>query len=174
MLEFRVFISCGDEMEGFRDIAQDVLKRLDQMYADELGINQGIVIREWDFRRDNPRIVPAGTVAARSLAIVDKSHAVVAVLGRTVPTITRDEILEVFKRRTEGIGIELFLFMNPTLRDEPHRDLLAEIKNEYGEEPMWGRYQNSLDFQGTLFTTLVVHTLRRLKLISTDRTEPRP
>ena len=111
-------ISNGADTNRYRDIAVNVAADVAHLFTYELG--QPVGIRQWDYRRDNPRVVPAGALAARSLSMVERSECLLAILGATVPNITSQEVIRAFERRQAGERVDFWLFLNPDQKTSDH------------------------------------------------------
>jgi len=159
MTAVRVMISNGHDTDVYRDRAQDVLARAQHMFLYQMGTDP--YVTEWDYRRDPSTVVPLGGVATRSLAMVDYSEALLAILGPTVPRITSQEICRACERRRDGDAVELWTFVNPAQTTARHERFFARVKREFGLEIVWSPYTNELDFQATLFTTLFPYLSQR-------------
>jgi hypothetical protein len=159
LIEVAVMISNGDDTNMFRDRALDVVRRLHHMFVHQMGVGLGIT--NWDYRLDPPGIVPAGTLATRSLSMVDRSEALLAIFGPTVPTITSEEVWRAFERRRSGEQAEVWTFLNPDQKTSDHDAFVERICSEFGEQVVWANYRDELDFQGRLFTTLLPYLLGR-------------
>ncbi len=161
MIGVDLFVSCGAEVDSYRNTALDVFRRIEQMFDREL--NVPLAIGNWDFRIDNPRVVQAGGLAARSLDMVQRTNAMIAIFGQGLPRITCQEIREAFRQRQAGASVEVWLFLDRQLRGRPHADFVSRIRREFHEQIVFGEYTSELDFQAMLFTTLIPYLLRRLR-----------
>jgi hypothetical protein len=163
MILIRLFISCGEDVSILRDIAQDVVRRLNQMlmYQMELPVQ----ISEWDYRDDPGTVVEAENYAKRSLELVDRSDAMVNIFGAQVPEVTRLEVRRAFELRIEGTEKPLWPFLNPAQKNDDHRRLLAEIEADFAPWMLvYEPYDDELDFQAKLFTALVPYVMKRASL----------
>ena len=160
MLDVRLMISSGGDTKRHRDIAVDMATRVSHLFTYQL--NQPVTIRQWDYRFDNPTVVPAGTLATRSLSMVDSSEFLLAIFGENVPPIASQEILRVFERRRDGAPVDFRLFLDPRKKTTEHDDFLARIKTEFGEEIVYAEYQSELDFQATVVMTLFEYVIGKL------------
>lgn len=162
MIELDVFISGGDEIADLRDLADNTIRRLDQMFR--VDMEAVLVLRvTWDFRIDPPAVVPRGQMAAKSLTMVERSAAVVVILGEHVPPITRQEVLRAFELRASGVDLEVWVFLQQGARGREHDQLLEEIGQVATEDVVYAQFHDRLDFQGLLFTTLVPYVMRRVE-----------
>ncbi len=159
MVDIEVFISCGSDVNRYRDIGQTVLRRLAHMLVRELGL--AVRLDTWDFREAAPRVVPAGSVSSLSLAMVGQAQALIAIFGRKCPQVTREEITKAFEMRRAGDPVEVFTFVNPQQREAAHDAFFQTISDDFQEQILWTPYSNSLDFQAKVFTTLTSYALRR-------------
>lgn len=161
MIELNIFISGGDEIAELRDIAMKALRLLEQMFVAEM--NASLVLRTWDFRIDPPRVVPRGQVAAKSLTMVERSQALVVILGNAVPPVTREEILRAFELRASGVELEVWVFMRSGPETEDHQNLFSDIRGLGDEDVIYSQYGSHLDFQGELLVTLMPYVLERVE-----------
>lgn len=159
MTAVKVMISNGKDTNLYRDRAQDVLARVQHMFL--YGMQTELYVTEWDYRRDASTLVAAGGVATRSLAMVDYSEALLAILGPTVPKITSQEIRRACERRQRGETVELWTFVNPDQATDRHNRFFSGIKRDFSLEIVWSEYRNELEFQATLFTTLFPYLSQR-------------
>lgn len=162
MIDVRIMTSNGADTNRYRDVVNDVLVRMNHMLSNELTLD--VTLTNWDYRQDVPRLVPAGELAARSLNMVDRAEALLAIFGRRLPSITCAEIRRAFERRQHGEQCEVWVFLNRDRVTGEHRRFFDELAVEFGEEIVYAHYSNTLDFQARLFTTLVSFVLRRLSV----------
>lgn len=162
MRDVQVFISNGSDTDRYRETAADVLGRLRQLLQFEMQYD--VTISNWDYRLSSPTIVPAGSLATASLRIVDRSHALIAIFGRRCPRITCEEVRRAFQRRAAGEPIEVFIFVNPSLRTGQHDSFFMDLHDTFGLEPVWAEYNSRLSFQAHVFTTLVGFLLEHLQI----------
>jgi hypothetical protein len=160
MRTVNIFVSCGGDMNAHRDLAADAIRRLQQLLQFEM--NLSVTINHWDFRFATPDVVPRGALATTSLTNVDRSDALIAIFGRRVPVITRQEIHEAFARRQRGEVQAIFVFANPDQLSDAHREFFAEVENAFGEEIVFGHYSNRLTFQAALYTMLFRYLFEQL------------
>jgi hypothetical protein len=156
-------------MNRLRDISSDVIRRLDHVLRFDLGTRYNL--NEWDYRLDPSRDEPIGHVPDRSLEAVDESEGVVAILGRRVPPVTRLEIRRVFELRQLGQRRELWVFVRPPSgaassgpagSDPTVKDLIDEIRGDFGRELIYRSSRTELDFQASLMTTLLPFLISRI------------
>jgi hypothetical protein len=152
MLNIELFVSCGSDRDGYRDIAKDAFERLQQVIQFEMGLDATIAY--WDYRMATPTIVARGALASTSLANVDRANALVAIFGRRVPTITREEIRRAFERRRGGERQEVFVFVHPGLLSPRHATFFREVEDDFGETIVFSPYTNQVTFQALLYTTM--------------------
>jgi hypothetical protein len=152
MLNIEVFVSCGSDRNGYRDVAKDAIERLRQLIRFEMTLEA--TIEYWDYRTATPTVVPRGGLAATSLANVDRSDALVAIFGRSLPNITTQEIRRAFERRERGEAEDVFVFVNPGLKTARHDAFFDRIEHDFGETIIWTPYTSRLTFQAGLYTTL--------------------
>jgi hypothetical protein len=160
VISIEIFISCGDEVDDLRNVGNDVLRRLDHMLTNEMNLGE-VVVRNWDFRLDAPRVVDPGHLATRSLRMVEKSNALVAIFGAELPIITQQEIRRVCEMRRDGLDVEVFVFVDHALRTPEQAQFFAELANDYAQQIVYAQYQTELEFQAGLFTALTPFVLRR-------------
>src|SRR5439155_12507474 len=151
-VELDLFISCGSDVNKYRDLGRGTFKLLEDTFL-EMAVP--LYIRNWDYRTDPPRVVPVGAVAARSLNMVDRSHGLIAIFGSTLPRVTCAEIREMFDRRRRGQRVEIWVFVNPDKKTQEHAGFFEQVKKEFGEEIIYSLYRSPTDFQGMLFRTLI-------------------
>lgn len=155
-----IMVACGGDRDRYRDVASDAISRLRQVFESDW--NRAATIIEWDYRRAPPEVVRAGGLATTSLLNVDRSDALIAILGKRVPTITRLEIRRAFESRRSGIPKAIFVFANPSLWTRKHDELNAELEAEYGEGFIYAPYQDRMTFQASLYTSLFRFLFERL------------
>ncbi len=161
MIELRIFISGGDEIEELREVAMKALRMLEQTFATEM--NASLFLRNWDFRLGPPTVVPAGQIAAKSLTMVERSHALVAILGETVPDITGKEILRAFELRAAGAPVDVWVFLLRGAQNEENGHLFEKIRQIASEDVVYSQYDDALEFQGALMMTLIPFLLERVE-----------
>ncbi len=162
MLDVALMISSGADTNKFRDIAVRAAADVTHLFTYEL--DQPAVIREWDYRRDNPRVVPADSFAARSLSMVERSECVLAIFGPTVPDTTAKEITRAFERRQAGQDIAFWLFLNPDQKTRDHIQFIDAITARFGEKIVYCGYRTELEFQSHVMTTLIAYVARQLRM----------
>jgi hypothetical protein len=162
MRQVEVFISNGSDTNTYRNTAVDVLKRLQQLLQAEL--NYDVAITNWDYRLASPTLVPAGELAGPSLRVVDRSHACIAIFGRSCPRITRQEVREMLVRQQRGESVELFVFVDPKKKGLAHDQFFEDLTDAFGIELVWAPYSDPLSFQAILFTTLIGFLLNHLEI----------
>jgi hypothetical protein len=160
MRTINIFVSCGSDMNGHRDLAVDAIRRLQQLLQFEMNLE--VTINHWDYRLATPGVVPSGALAATSLANVDRSDALIAIFGRRVPVITQHEIREAFMRRQRGETQAVFVFANPDQMTDRHRTFFTEIEQTFGEEIVFGHFANRTTFQAALYTMLFRYFFEQL------------
>jgi hypothetical protein len=121
-----------------------------------------ISITNWDYRIDPPMVVPGGAVATRSLQMVERSNALIAVFGAAVPDITCQEIRQAFQLRQQGNPVEVWTFLNPDAKTDDHDAFLEAIRAEFGVDIVYAPYKDPLEFQAKMFTTLIPYLLKRI------------
>lgn len=157
MLRIRFLISCGNEVETMRDIASSAIRILDQLFVDDLEF--GISLREWDFRRDVPRVVDRDQVVERSLDMVRRSDAVIVILGEGLPPVTREEIREALSLVGSGDMKDVFVFLHRDQQTDEQREFVQQAAHAAGKDVIWAEYSNCLTFQELVMTTIVKFVL---------------
>ena len=155
-------ISNGAETNVFRDIAVDVRQRLSHLFTYEMPTELQII--DWDYRLDMPRIVPLGGLPARSLTMVDEADAVLAIFGGPVTEIARQEVRHSFEVRQQGRPLQLWAFVDAGQPEEERTAFFAELRDEFGEEIVYTKFSNALEFQAMVFVTLTKFALEHLNL----------
>lgn len=167
--EILLLVSCGGEMNRLRDISSDVIRRLDHVLRFDLGSRYNL--NQWDYRLDPSRDEPLGHVPDRSLRQVDESEGVIAILGRTVPEITRLEIRRVYELRQLGQARDLWVFVRtpsrpaatpPAAGHPTVHEFVDEVRRDFGRELIYRRSRTELDFQASLMTTLFPFLMTRV------------
>jgi hypothetical protein len=161
LLKISLIISSGAETDRYRDIVLNVAADVQHLFTNEL--EQPVAFTGWDYRRDNPRVVPGGDLSARSLLMVERSECVLAIFGRSVPKVTSEEIVRVFERRQAGEPIDFWLLLNPDEKSAEHQTFLDSIMTRFGEQIVYSHYRSELEFQARVMTTLTAHVIRRLR-----------
>ena len=162
MLNIALMISNGSDTNRFRNIAKSVASQVAHLFYYDLEW-EAVAISEWDYRLDNPGIVPAGGLSARSLSMVERSQCLLAILGPTVPKITSQEIKRVFQLRQSGSPMELWMFLNPKQLGKDHHVFLESFPAEFGEDIRYSPYTDALTFQSLAFKTLTGYVIRQLR-----------
>ncbi len=153
MIQVDVFISGGSDSTRYRNVAAETLASLQHMFQNEL--RSDLFIRNWDYRRDAPRIVPRGQVSSRSLAMVERTNILVAIFHRRLPPITCQEVRRAFERRRAGDHVDAKVFVHRAYEADPDlRAFFNAISDEFAEDIVYQQYGTALEFQGFLFTTL--------------------
>jgi hypothetical protein len=152
-----IMISNGSDTDRYRDVAAGVLDMMGHMLLYQL--NVPLSLTNWDYRRDPPAVVPAGQLAARSLEMVERSQALLAIFGRRVPRVTCLEIRRAFERRQAGHTHPVWVFVNPKTKTDKHQEFFDQIKHDFGEEIIHAPYTDRLSFQSKVFTTIMPHLL---------------
>jgi hypothetical protein len=160
VLDVALIISNGSDTDQFRDIARSVAAQVAHLFTYEL--EEVVSIRPWDYRMDNPRVVPGGGLAARSLSMVEKSECLLAILGPTVPNITSQEITRAFERRQAGEQVAFWLFLNPDQKNAAHDEFLDGIEASFGERIVYSEYHHAMEFQARAMTTLFAYVTTRV------------
>jgi hypothetical protein len=160
MLNIELFVSCGSDRDAYRDIAKDAFERLRQVIQFEMKLD--VTIANWDYRAATPTVVARGALASTSLANVDRANALVAIFGRRVPSITREEVRRAFERRRGGERQVVFVFAHPGLLSPRHRSFLQEVEDDFGETIVYAPYTNQVTFQASLYTTLFQYLFGQL------------
>lgn len=159
MIELWVFVSCGAALNPLRDVAVDVIKAVERMHVYHLGVS--VVLRNWDWREEPPALVGAGEFAGLSLSMVERSHAVVAILGDGVPRVTGKEIRRAIERFADGRTDRVWIFVDEDLKSDAHTRFVGRIKREYGIQVLYQTYSGALDFQRKLFVALTPYVVKK-------------
>jgi hypothetical protein len=147
----------GSDTNGCRDIAADVLNRLEHMFLYEIDqqTGGGLLIKSWDYRLDSPRVIPKGTLASRSLAMVHRSHGLIGHILRGSagdhPRGSSRGLQAQRCRRSTGDWV----FVGRDCKNSEHDRFFSAIEKEFGETIQWTPFASELDFQGKVFTTLL-------------------
>ena len=152
VLDVNLMISNGGDTNRLRDIASSAATQIAHHFTYELG--QPVTFANWDYRRDAPGVVPAGKLAARSLAMVEQCECLLAIFGPTVPNITSQEVIRFLERRQAGERVDFWLFLNPDEKGPDHDQFLYDVTKRFGIDIVWSGYRDELEFQGKVMTTL--------------------
>lgn len=155
----KIFISCGSDVDRYRDTGKAAFETIEHMFEHEL--DYPIAVRSWDFRLDAPRIVRPEDMAARSLAKVEGAYAMVGIFGRRCPGITQREIRRAFELRRDGAEVEVLVFVNPNTKESAHDTFIREIRDEFGEQIVYQPYRNRLEFQARFLSALIPLLLKK-------------
>jgi hypothetical protein len=166
LVELRIFISCGEEVEPFRDIAGRVLNALRSAFV--FGLSRSVTVTYWDFRDASPAVVPAGQYSAPSLGQVDKSRAVIGILGASVPQVTGDELILATRRLAEGRIDQVWLFLDKTTKSDIHAKFIRRVRRATKMQHLYQEFEGELDFQEKLFVALTPYFVT--KVILEDQT----
>lgn len=169
MLELVVFISCGAEVAALRDVARRVLDTLERVFL--YGLDISITIRNWDYRDEPPEVVSPGQFSARSLQWVDKSSAVIGILGPTVPDVTAQELIRAIARYATGQADNVWLFVASATRGDVHKEFLARVEREAQMTVVFQEFDGELDLQAKIFRALIPYVVKKAIL---DRRSPVP
>jgi hypothetical protein len=153
-------ISCGNEVERLRNIASDVIRTLEHLLVNDLEFE--LALREWDFRRDTPRVVDEGHVSERSLTMVRRSDAVIVILGEGLPEITRREIKEALAVFARGAMDDVFVFLDKDRQTQEQKDYVQAAAAEVGKNVVWAEYTDDLNFQSLVQASVLKFVLRRI------------
>lgn len=167
MIQLDVFVSCGSEVENLRDVAGRVVRAVERAFYD--GLDIAVSVRPKDYRDWPPEVVPTRQFSARSLAQVDKSSAVVGILGASVPTVTAKELMRAVKRYADGESDEVWLFLAAATKDEAHRRFLRRVKRVTKMTVVYQEFDDLGDFQEKLFVALIPYVVKKSIL---DRQTP--
>ncbi len=150
-----VFISCGDEVNGLRTIAQATATVLMPQLLRRLGVQ--VAIQNWDFRREPGEVVAAGEFARRSLDHARSSHMAVGIFGDQVPLprISREEMEELYGRVAAGEEVDIALFFKAPVSDV-HRDWHATLESIAGCKIIYVTYADEADFRERVLAELVI------------------
>jgi hypothetical protein len=140
------FLVCGSsDTNHLRDLADAAIRRFQQVLRRELDLP--IFFESWDYREATPTVIPKGTLAATSLATVDRSNAVIPIFGRRLGRIASEELERAFQRRKRGEAVEVIAFVHPGQRTARQRAFFDRLTETYGEEIVFGEYHDRLEFQ---------------------------
>jgi hypothetical protein len=164
--EIRILISCGADMVALRKIAKTVIGRYNQFLRNERRARYEIT--EWDYTFDVSRDEDIGHVPDRSLSAVEDSDCVIAIVGRSVPAITRLEIRRVYELRQLGRPRRLMFFALKSVPPGPLADghvelskFVDEIKTDFEQERIYHGVETHLDFQASLMIEMLDFLLSR-------------
>jgi hypothetical protein len=155
----QVFISCGAEVEAFRDLANRVLTMLEESFV--YGLQIPVVIRTWDYRREPPEVVPEGQFAARSLRMVESAPVVVGILGATIPTVTSEELMHAIGQVASGRADNVLMFVSAGSRGPAHATFLDEITANTQMEVVFQEFDGNDDFVLKLVRALNPYVIRK-------------
>ncbi len=159
MIELWLFVSCGAALNSLRDVAVDVIQAVERMHVYDFGVS--VVLRNWDWREEPPALVGANEFAARSLSMVERSHAVVAILGDGVPRVTGREIRRAIERFAHGQTDRVWVFVDEALKSDTHTRFVNRIKRQYKVQVVYQTYNGELDFQRKLFVALTPYVVKK-------------
>ena len=164
--EIRLLISCGADMAPLRAIAKDVISRFNQFMRNERRARFNIT--EWDYTFDISRDENVGHLADRSLEAVEECDGVIAIVGRTVPEVTRLEIRRVYELGRTGQQRPLWFFVSKSdQQSRPGRGrialrtLLAEIETDFEKVRIYHEVDDELDFQASLMIEMLPFLISR-------------
>lgn len=159
MIELWVFVSGGAEVREQRDLAVDVIRAVERIFVFELNVD--LVLRNWDYRDEPPELVGLDQFAARSLRMVDRSHAVMAILGPTVPRVTGQEIRRAVERFTAGQTDRVWVFVDEAMKNDKHRRFVQRIAHDLSVQVVYQPFTTPLDLQRKLFVALTPLVIRK-------------
>ncbi len=170
LAQIQVLVSAAGEEYRLRKIASDIFVRINHMLLQVY--NRRVVFTEWNYELDPPREVQPGHLADRSLQAVEQSELVIAIVGRTVGEIARQEVLRHYQLK--GLGLTprtLWLFAHkprPRRSSEyaPLASLGAEVQETFNEGIAYQEVGNDLEFQAGLMIRLVPYALSRAGLVT--------
>lgn len=150
-----VFISCGDEVNDLRTIAQATATVLIPQLLRRLGVQ--VAIQNWDFRREPGEVVAAGEFARRSLDHARSSHIAVGIFGDQVPLppISRKEMEEFYRRVAADEDVDIALFFKAPV-SAVHQDWHASLEEITGGEIIYLTYADEAEFRERVLAELVV------------------
>lgn len=157
---FEFFVSGASDIDHLRDLADATLRRFEQVLRTELELP--IHFASWDYREATPTTVARGTLAATSLATVDRCSAVIPIFLGRLGRISSQEIIRAFERRQRGEDIEIFAFVHPERLTDQHRNFFREIRDTFGRELSSSPYHNQLQFQARFDAWLFKFLFERL------------
>lgn len=155
-----VMVSCADDANRWRDIFEDVRRRLQHSYQYELELP--FVIDSWDYRNATPTVVGRGQMAGPSLAAVRRSQCLIVIVEGRVGPVSREEVLEAFRLRAGGRDMRVHVFFHVGGAEEALKELGDEVLATYDEQILWSPFNDELDFQGRMFCCLNEEMLRGL------------
>jgi len=169
LAQIQVLVSAADEEHRLRKIASEAFVRINHMLVQVY--NARILLNEWNYQLDPAREVRPGHLADRSLQAVERSELVIAIVGRSVGQIAKQEVLHHYKLKGLGLAPRtLWLFAHKprprTAHYLPLADLVKEVKESYGEEIVYKEVGSELDFQASLMLQLLPYALARAGLVS--------
>lgn len=159
MLQIWIFVSGGKETDGYRDIAKTVIRAVERILT--RGLERDLVLRHWDYREDPPDVVPAGQLASTSLRFVERSGAVIAILGADIPRITGKEIRRAIEQYTAQRTDRVWLFIDAGKKNDKHRAFVRRLKKRYRVDVIYQEFKDPLDFQERVFVALTPYVVRR-------------
>jgi hypothetical protein len=159
MVEIWVFVSCGAALNPLRDGALQVIAAVERMFV--FGLSVSVVLRNWDWRNEPPEIVGSNEFAARSLRMVERSNAVVAILADTIPPTTRKEIHGAIRQFASGRTDQVWVFVDNTAKNEAHARFVQNIRRRHKVQVIYQGYDAELDFQEKLFVALIPYVVRK-------------
>jgi hypothetical protein len=159
VIELDVFVSCGSEVEALRDVAGRVLRAVERAFYK--GLDIPVVVRIGDYRYWSPEVVPSGQFAAPSLAQVDKSSAVVGILGATVPTVTSKELIHAIGRYADGRSDHVWLFVAAATKADVHHRFLKRVKRATKMIVLYQEFDDPADLQEKLFVALIPYVVKK-------------
>ena len=156
MLEdIRVLVSGGNEVNDLREISGNVLDRFNHQLQHEWRARYALT--QWNYLLDSSRDEEVGHLADRSIRAVDESEGVIAIVGQSVPPITRLEVRRVYELRQLGQERELWFlaFKSRTALTGakgrmPLAEFLDEIASDFGKQRIYHEVSTELDFQASL------------------------
>jgi hypothetical protein len=156
---------CGnDEVAAHRDLAMEVLDRLEQMFREDLGIAMSLMT--WDFRREHPDVVDEDEFAALSLAHVEKADSLIAFLGPSIGDVTRQEVRRGLELQRERSSYQVWVFVERSVIGRDHSAFVDELAGDLHKRIVYGQHETPLELQALLFTTLFPFITRRLFPVS--------
>jgi len=159
MLEIWVFVSGGSETDDYRDVAKRVIRAVERIFV--VGLERDVVLRHWDYREESPDIVPLGQFASKSLRMVDRSGAVIAILGEEIPRVTGNEIRRAIDQLTAEKTDKVWLFIDAAKKNDNHRRFVRRLRRAHRVEVIYQEFTDPLDFQEKAFVALTPYVVRQ-------------
>lgn len=158
MLEIWVFVSGGAETDDYRDVAKRVIHSVERILY--VGLERDVVLRHWDYREEPPDVMPLGEFASTSLRMVDRSGAVIAILGEEIPRVTGKEIRRSITQLTAKKTDKVWVFVDAAKKNDRHRRFVRRLRRTHHVEVIYQEFDDLLDFQEKAFVALTPYVVR--------------